>query len=111
MVPLDTVILLVCATAFITTGHAQADCSGFLYSRDINMRLQCGIYKTLAANSLDCQKQCTATLNCFSINTYQSDNGTEICEYKLIKGSKDSFDVKSCLVMKSRSEHNELMVG
>ena len=84
------IFIIVFVTGFIPTTNAQNQCSGASYSRHINWELQCGVFKTLAANSMDCQKQCTATLNCFSVNTYRSDNGTEMCE--LIKGSKDSED-------------------
>ena len=87
---------------------AEKNCSGASFSRHIDRKLQCGVFKTLAVDSVNCQKQCTATLHCFSINTYRSDNGTDICE--LIKGSMDS-EGEHCLVQSPGSEHNELLVG
>jgi hypothetical protein len=109
MAQLLTAILLLYVVVPLFVVHAQKQCSNFAFSRDINLKLKCGIFKTLFANPMQCQKECVATLSCFSINTYQSENGTEICE--LIKGSKNSFEMTACIVRKEGSEHNELTVS
>ena len=83
-------------------------CLGASYIRQVGGRLRCGIFKTLNLNMIECQEECTATINCFSANTYQNDNGTEICE--LVRGTRDSFQNKSCFGMEAGKEYNELKV-
>jgi len=82
-------------------------CFGMSFSRQINSRLTCGVFKTLTAHPIDCQKHCGDTLNCFSINTYSSDNGTDMCE--LVQNSKASSD-DNCLISQDGSVHSDLKV-
>ena len=109
MVYCTFIILYIYASHLVSKAQTQNACSGANYARHINRRLRCGIFKTLPLNWVDCPKQCTSTLQCFSVNTYRSQQGKEICE--LVRGTKDSFQDEGCLEMKDGSEHFELMVG
>ena len=102
------VVVLIFTICLVTIIQVETGCFGVLYSDYINLRLTCGIFKTLALNSVDCHKMCSITLNCFSVNTYQSNNGTEICE--LARGTNNSFEDERCLVLKNGSKYSELVV-
>ncbi|XP_031561145.1 uncharacterized protein LOC116297123 [Actinia tenebrosa] len=92
-----------------TIASAQKMCSGFDFTRHIDYRLECGIFRTLVADQIKCQKTCVDTLRCFSVNVYRLENGTNICE--LIRKSKDSRRESACFVKKYGTEHNELVTS
>lgn len=94
---------------FSTRVSSQEICSGFDFTRNLDHRLQCGIFKTLIADHIKCQKTCVETSHCFSVNIYRLENGTDICE--LIRKSKISRKGSACFVKKYGTEHNELVVS
>lgn len=106
---MTTLITLVCTAVLVRKNKAENLCSGASFYRYINKHLHCGVFKSLVANSMDCQKLCADTSNCLSVNTYWSDNGAEICE--LNKGTRDSFFDNSCFVEIRGHEHFEIQVS
>lgn len=104
--PLAIVTTIICAAQ---CNVVDSVCSGGSFHRYINGHLNCGVFKTVIANSMECQMLCVTTPCCLSINTHCSGNGTEICE--LNGGRKRAFDDKSCFVEIVEHEYYELQVS
>jgi len=101
-------ITIITIATFVTMVTAvDKTCSGADYDRVMDHKLECGIFKMVKTNIIECSKLCADNVMCFSTNTYKTDNGTEMCD--LIKGSKKSL--QHCFVKKEGSVYNEITVG
>ena len=101
------VLTFITIVTFTTIVSGERICSEGAFDRTMDQKLTCGIFKTVAADLFICSKLCADTIKCFSTNTYEADNGTEMCD--LIKGSKESL--KYCFVGQQGSVYNEITVG